>query len=1050
MNNPPNNDFGLELKNLPTSGQKSAMRKRNHRFDVLLSFFVLFIVGPATAQEPTPGTLQFSQSNFTVAENTGQATISVTRSGGSDGAASVQVSTSDGTASAGQDYQAVSTTLNWGDGDSAPKTFTVQIIDNDTPEPNKTVSLNLSNAAGATTGEPSAATLTITNDDAATPGTLQFSQADFSTTENAAQATIIVTRTGGSSGAVSVQASSSNGSAAAGEDYIPVNTVLTWADGDASPKTFNVSILDNEVVEPDETVNLTLSNAGGGASIGSPSSATLTITNDDQLIPGTLQFSQADLTVSENAGQATITVTRTAGSGGEASVRVTSSDGTAVGGVDYTPVDTTLTWADGDAAPKTFSVPILQDSVVEPDKTLGLTLSEASGATLGSPSTATLTITDDEVPPPIQVGFTRNSFVIAERSPTATVSVQLIGSETLAPGFQVSVIFSTSDGTAVAGTDYVATTQVLNFNAAQLTQDVTIPIISDNVSEGDKTVNLGLSSATGNVGGRPLTVAINPATATLTIVSDVPEGATLNIVSGQGQGGVPGTVLEPFVVAVTRPTGEPVSDVTVTWSVSPPQAGTLQSGNQSVTDATGRTSNTLVINELTLIRVTASVPGLTPVEFLVSGGLAGVAGLDEVAAPTAAALDRACPAITAIPAERRTPGQQQLLDTCNQLISGQAGQLNAALRALAPTEVAAQGKFATEIANTNLSNVGARILALRGATAGVSLSGLTLNYAGQSLSASALNSLFPGARGGSASADEGSRFGNWGVFLNGGVSFGDSDATNRESGFSFSTGGLTTGADYRFSDHFVLGGAFTYASQDSDFDASAGGLDITGYHFNVYSLYDNREIYYNDAFYVDAIASFGWNDYETSRRIAVGSTNQTVDGDTSGNEYAFSLGLRYKVDQDGFAFGPFGRLTYIRVNIDGYQETPANATDANSGVLLAIDEQTVDSLTTALGGEASYSFDTRYGVFSPHLRFDWTHQFLNDSRLITSRFLNDPTLTPFAVPTDSPDRNYFNLGIGAKADFPRGIKGFLYYQAPLGLDGLNQHSIAAGVRMEFD
>lgn len=185
------------------------------------------------------------------------------------------------------------------------------------------------------------------------------------------------------------------------------------------------------------------------------------------------------------------------------------------------------------------------------------------------------------------------------------------------------------------------------------------------------------------------------------------------------------------------------------------------------------------------------------------------------------------------------------------------------------------------------------------------------------------------------------------------------------------------------------------------------------------------------------------------RRISVGPITDTATGDTSGNQYAFSLGVRYKVDQEGFTFGPFGRVSYVKLDIDGYQEAPGNPA-AGSGLLLAIEDQTDDSLITALGGEASYTFDTRYGMYSPHVRFDWTHQFLNDSRLITSRFINDPTVTPFSIPTDSPDRNYFNLGVGAKAVFPKHITGFLYYQTPFGFEGLSQHSIAAGVRMEFD
>lgn len=936
MNNSATNDSRLQRGINSLSRQENVTRNRITLFGWLLTLFGLCVTGPVAAQVPAQATVQFTSSSFSVPENAESTNITLSCSGeGAITPVTTTVSVTGGTATQGVDYELTTNTVTFESCNSI-QPFPVTIRSNPDPT-DKTVTFGLSvdPGSGALLGTQATTTLTITNVSVPTPGSLQFIQANFSTTENAGQATIIVTRTGGSSGTVSVQATTSDGSATAGQDYIPVNTVLTWADGDTSPKTFNVQIVNDNVAEPDETVNLELRNPGGGAS-------------------------------------------------------------------------------------------------------------------LGSPSTATLTIIDDDVAPPVQVGFTQNSFVVPKRSGAATVAVQFVGSETLDPSFQVSVTFSTSDGTAVADTDYVATTQVLNFNANQLKQEVTIPFISDSTSVGDKTVNLLLSNASGNVGGRPFTVPINPANATLTIASDVPQGATINIVSGQGQGGVPGTVLAPFVIAITRPSGEPVSDVEVAWSVSPQQAGTLQGGDQTVTDAAGRTSNTLVINELTLIRVTASVPGLTPAEFLVSSGLAEVPGLDEVARASASALDNACPAVAAIPAERRTPGQQQLLDACNQLISGQAGPLNEALRELAPTEVSAQGTFATEIANTNLSNVGVRILALQGATAGVSFSGLTLNYDGQSFSGNTFNSLFPGARGGSASADEESAFGKWGIFLNGSVSFGDSDATTRQPGFSFDTGGITTGADYRFTDNFVLGGAFTYASQNSDFDASAGGLDATGYHFNVYGLYDNHEVYYNDAFYVDAIASFGWNDYETSRKITLGSTSQIADGDTSGNEYAFSLGLRYKIDQDGLALGPYGRATYVRVNIDSYQEKPANATAADSGLLLAIDEQTVESLTTALGGEASYSFDTRYGVFSPHLRFDWTHQFLNDSRLITSRFLNDPTLTSFSVPTDSPDRNYFNLGIGAKAVFPRRITGFLYYQTPLGLDGLNQNSIAAGVRMEFD
>src|SRR5207248_2137911 len=75
-----------------------------------------------TITDVEPGTLQLSSPTYSVAKNAGQATITVLRTGGSDGAVSVQLATSDGTATAGSDYTAVTQTVSFAAGDSAPKT----------------------------------------------------------------------------------------------------------------------------------------------------------------------------------------------------------------------------------------------------------------------------------------------------------------------------------------------------------------------------------------------------------------------------------------------------------------------------------------------------------------------------------------------------------------------------------------------------------------------------------------------------------------------------------------------------------------------------------------------------------------------------------------------------------------------------------------------------------------------------------------------------------------------------------------------------------------
>jgi hypothetical protein len=113
-----------------------------------------------------PGTLQFSATNYNAGEGAGTATITVTRSGGSDGAVGVAYATSDGTATAGSDYAASSGNVSWAAGDAAPKSFIVAITNDSTAETNETVTLTLSAATGgATLDAPASATLTIIDDD---------------------------------------------------------------------------------------------------------------------------------------------------------------------------------------------------------------------------------------------------------------------------------------------------------------------------------------------------------------------------------------------------------------------------------------------------------------------------------------------------------------------------------------------------------------------------------------------------------------------------------------------------------------------------------------------------------------------------------------------------------------------------------------------------------------------------------------------------------------------------------------------------------------------
>lgn len=238
----------------------------------------------------TPGQLRLVSAASSRNENSGNFSVQVERTGGDDGTVSVDYDTSDGSATAGSDYTATSGTLTFGDNVDGIQTFNVPIVNDGADENDETLSVTLSNpGGGATFGTPTTATLTIVDDDNATPqpGSLGFTSATYQATENGGNATITVARSGGSSGAVSVNYSTSNGSGTAGNDYTPANGTLNWGNGDTANKTFQVPLLDDSAVDGNKTVNLLLQNPAGGATLGT-SGATLTITDNEQpaCIPG--------------------------------------------------------------------------------------------------------------------------------------------------------------------------------------------------------------------------------------------------------------------------------------------------------------------------------------------------------------------------------------------------------------------------------------------------------------------------------------------------------------------------------------------------------------------------------------------------------------------------------------------------------------------------------------------------------------------------------------------------------------------------------------------
>lgn len=226
---------------------------------------------------------------------------------------------------------------------------------------------------------------------------IYFSSGSDSVMENKGGVRVTVRRLGGANIKATVDYSTGTGTASAGVDYTPVSGTLVWAVGDSSDRSFVIPLKNNTLANSTKTIPILLTNPTG-AKLGTPAASTLSILDDDQV--GSITLSQANqYNLQENGGNVTFSASRVGGSKGAASVKYATAGGTAQAASDFTTSTGTLNWTDGDSADKTFTVPILNDGLLESLESFTLTLSGATGALLGEVTQATLTIMDDEIPP---------------------------------------------------------------------------------------------------------------------------------------------------------------------------------------------------------------------------------------------------------------------------------------------------------------------------------------------------------------------------------------------------------------------------------------------------------------------------------------------------------------------------------------------------------------------------------------------------------------------------------------------------------------------------
>jgi autotransporter family porin len=331
--------------------------------------------------------------------------------------------------------------------------------------------------------------------------------------------------------------------------------------------------------------------------------------------------------------------------------------------------------------------------------------------------------------------------------------------------------------------------------------------------------------------------------------------------------------------------------------------------------------------------------------------------------------------------------------------SGQTLTITTALASL--TSTSANAAVVNDVADTAFANDDTLITALNGvateselndaletltpsvdggAIAGTVLAGTT---SGQTVSVR-LTNLRTGIPAGQGLASGDETAGERNFWTQGFGAFADQGDRKGFDGFDAVTGGFVLGVDMPFSEYLTTGGlAFSYAHTDVDSDSTASGTQINSFQVAGYGTYEHG------SYFVDSMILLGYNNYNGTRDIKVGSVNRRARAKYDGIQSSImaELGREFRLGND-VEITPSLALQYNHVFIDSYKESGADASN------LDVDSQNFDSLYLTLKSKFSRTYEIDAGIFTnvgagtltPEFHIGYMYEALNEKVSTTSRF----------------------------------------------------------------
>jgi outer membrane autotransporter protein len=278
---------------------------------------------------------------------------------------------------------------------------------------------------------------------------------------------------------------------------------------------------------------------------------------------------------------------------------------------------------------------------------------------------------------------------------------------------------------------------------------------------------------------------------------------------------------------------------------------------------------------------------------------------------------------------------------------------------------------------------------------------------------------------------------NWNSWVMANGEFSLSRGLSGVPNYKNNAGGFLVGADYRLSENFAAG---LFAGYEYSYAKYDGGSSTAGNSalFGLYGSYTHE-----DGYYADAVVSGGYTGFQTRRSIEFSTIDRTARANPNSGQFSAALNLGKDFEIGKFTLGPIIGAQYTYAGIGGFTETGADSLN------LALGQQNANSLRSNLGARLAYNWEVGSNItLIPEVRAFWMHEFLNNSRNISSA-LDGGNGASFDYETEAPYRNSIFGGVGVSAKVGDRWNASVFYNVNFGSENYTNNIISTSLGFSF-